>query len=90
MNLEDVSDEEVLAIAAQEERILVTHDLKTMPSVTLWTLARTAPAPLADRTEPDTIFLVAREMVVVNLDNDTSFNLASSARGTCKLVVNIM
>jgi hypothetical protein len=30
--LESVSDDEVLAIAARENRILVTHDLKTMPS----------------------------------------------------------
>jgi predicted nuclease of predicted toxin-antitoxin system len=30
--LESVPDSEVLAIAARGERILVTHDLKTMPS----------------------------------------------------------
>ena len=30
--LESVSDDEVLAIAAREQRILVTPDLKTMPS----------------------------------------------------------
>jgi len=30
--LESVSDEKVLAISARENRILVTHDLKTMPA----------------------------------------------------------
>ena len=30
--LEGVNDDEVLALAAQEGRILVTHDLQTMPS----------------------------------------------------------
>ncbi|QMS90427.1 DUF5615 family PIN-like protein [Nostoc edaphicum CCNP1411] len=30
--LKGVKDSEVLAIAAQQERILVSHDLKTMPS----------------------------------------------------------
>ena len=30
-NLADVEDREVLALAAQAERVLVTHDRKTMP-----------------------------------------------------------
>ena len=30
-NLADVEDQEVLALAAQAERVLVTHDRKTMP-----------------------------------------------------------
>ena len=30
--MEDVKDTEVLAIAAEQERILVSHDRKTMPS----------------------------------------------------------
>ena len=32
MRLEGVEDDEVLALAAQGGRILVTHDLRTMPS----------------------------------------------------------
>lgn len=31
LNLEGLPDEEVLTVAAREGRILVTHDLKTMP-----------------------------------------------------------
>ncbi len=31
--LKGLTDQEVLALAAQQERILVTHDRKTMPSV---------------------------------------------------------